>query len=35
VFGTASPAKHQSLRDLGAVSLDYGNTQWIAALQTR
>jgi NADPH:quinone reductase-like Zn-dependent oxidoreductase len=32
VFGTASPGKHQSLRDLGAVPFDYGNTQWIAAI---
>jgi NADPH:quinone reductase-like Zn-dependent oxidoreductase len=33
VLGTASPGKHQALRQLGAVPFDYGNTQWISAVQ--
>jgi NADPH:quinone reductase-like Zn-dependent oxidoreductase len=33
VFGTASPGKHQALRDLGAVPFDYGDLQWIASIQ--
>jgi synaptic vesicle membrane protein VAT-1 len=33
VFGTASAAKHQALRELGAVPFDYRDKKWIAALQ--
>jgi synaptic vesicle membrane protein VAT-1 len=33
VFGTASPAKHQALRDLGAMAFDYHDKRWIAAMQ--
>jgi NADPH:quinone reductase-like Zn-dependent oxidoreductase len=33
VFGTASPAKHEALRKLGATPFSYANTDWIAAMQ--
>jgi len=33
VFGTASRAKHDQLRELGAVPFDYSNKDWIAAMQ--
>jgi NADPH:quinone reductase-like Zn-dependent oxidoreductase len=32
VFGTASPAKHEALRKLGATPFYYANTDWIAAM---
>ncbi len=32
-FGTASSAKHNELRQLGAVPFDYSNKNWIAAVQ--
>ncbi len=33
VLGTASPAKHEELRALGAVPFDYGNKGWIAEVE--
>ena len=33
VFGTASPKKHDELRQLKAVPFDYSNKNWIAAMQ--
>jgi NADPH:quinone reductase-like Zn-dependent oxidoreductase len=33
VYGTASPGKHEELRQLGATPFDYANTRWIAAMQ--
>ncbi len=33
VFGTASPAKHEELRQLGAVPFDYSNKNWISAMK--
>ncbi len=33
VFGTASPAKHEELRQLGAVPFDYSNKNWIGAMK--
>ncbi len=33
VFGTASPAKHEELRKLGAIPFDYSKKSWIAAMQ--
>ena len=34
VFGTASPSKHETLRQLGAIPLDYSNLDWIHTLQS-
>ncbi len=34
VFGTASPAKHEELRRLGAVPFDYSNKNWINEMRT-
>ena len=33
VFGTASPSKHEALRQLGAVPFDYSNKSWIGTMQ--
>ncbi len=33
VFGTASPGKHEPLRQLGAVPFDYSNKNWISAMK--
>jgi NADPH:quinone reductase-like Zn-dependent oxidoreductase len=33
VFGTASSKKHDELRQLGAITFDYTNQKWIAAVQ--
>jgi synaptic vesicle membrane protein VAT-1 len=33
VFGTASQKRHEELRQLGTVPFDYGNDDWIAAIQ--
>jgi synaptic vesicle membrane protein VAT-1 len=33
VYGTASAKKHEELRALGAVPLDYANKEWIGAMQ--
>src|SRR5271163_928215 len=33
VFGTASPTKHDELRQFGAVPFDYSNKNWIPATQ--
>jgi NADPH:quinone reductase-like Zn-dependent oxidoreductase len=33
VFGTASPAKHQALVQLGVTPFSYANTDWIAAME--
>jgi synaptic vesicle membrane protein VAT-1 len=33
VFGTASSAKHEELRQLGTVPFDYSNKNWIATVQ--
>ena len=33
VYGTASAAKHDALRALGATPFDYANKQWIGAMQ--
>jgi synaptic vesicle membrane protein VAT-1 len=33
VFGTASSKKHDDLRGLGAITFDYSNQKWIAAIQ--
>lgn len=33
VFGTASPAKHEELRKLGATPFDYADDAWIPAMQ--
>jgi len=33
VFGTASSKKHDELRQLGAITFDYTNQKWIAAIQ--
>jgi synaptic vesicle membrane protein VAT-1 len=33
VFGTASSAKHEDLRQLGTVPFDYSNKNWIATVQ--
>jgi synaptic vesicle membrane protein VAT-1 len=33
VFGTASSKKHDELRQLGAITFDYSNQKWIAAIQ--
>jgi len=33
VFGTASSKKHDQLRQLGAITFDYSNQKWIAALR--
>ncbi len=33
VFGTASPGKHEQLRQLGAVPFDYSNKNWISAMK--
>lgn len=35
VFGTASPRKHDALRELGAVPFDYASKAWIGAMQAR
>jgi len=35
VFGTASPRKHDALRQLGAVPFDYSNKAWIAEMNAR
>lgn len=35
VFGTASPRKHDGLRQLGAVPFDYSNKMWIDAMTER
>jgi hypothetical protein len=32
LFGTASPGKHDALRQLGAVPFDYSNEAWIGAM---
>ncbi len=34
VFGTASTSKHDTLRQLGAIPLDYRTTDWIHTLQS-
>ncbi len=33
VYGTASPAKHEELRGLGAIPFDYANKQWMDAMR--
>ena len=33
VFGTASPRKHEELRQHGAVPFDYSNKKWISSIQ--
>jgi NADPH:quinone reductase-like Zn-dependent oxidoreductase len=33
VFGTASLKRHDELRELGAIPLDYSNKKWIASMQ--
>ena len=33
IFGTASLKKHDELRQLGAIPLDYSNKKWIASMQ--
>jgi synaptic vesicle membrane protein VAT-1 len=33
VFGTASSKKHDELQKLGAITFDYSNQKWIAAIQ--
>jgi NADPH:quinone reductase-like Zn-dependent oxidoreductase len=35
VFGTASPRKHDALRQLGAIPFDYSSKNWIAAMKER
>lgn len=33
VFGTASPGKHEELRQMGAVPFDYSNKNWMSAMK--
>ena len=33
VFGTASPKRHEELRELGAIPFDYSNKSWIDAMR--